>query len=259
MSNKKRVGGSLDKALRQESEFRPVAVLSEGWELTKTTFSPLLGALVVALAILVIAIMLVIQFMFGGELNLEEGNSTQILGLLQLLIMPPLMAAVHMMGIQHSIGKKSRVNDVFMFLKRPFPLIITAIITSLIVQLPGMFAAGSILVLLIIAFFSITLSMALPLVAEYQLSPLQAVKTSFLVVIKRFFAFATVYAAMLGLFIVAAIPFGLGLIWVAPMYYNVKGILYREIFGVATDENEAKTSHKAEDNDDSDNSNTWSA
>ena len=40
---------------------------------------------------------------------------------------------------------------------------------------------------------------------------------------------------MLALFFLALIPMGIGLIWVAPLYFNLKGILYRDLCGVAVE------------------------
>ena len=43
------------------------------------------------------------------------------------------------------------------------------------------------------------------------------------------------HGVMLALFFLALIPMGLGLIWVAPLYFNCKGILYRDLCGVAVE------------------------
>lgn len=236
MKHDKRVGGSLERALTDNHTFNPLQVLQEGVRLTRQSFAPLLGAVLVSLAIFTLALMLLIQF-FIGSVDVEDPQMILAMLVLQILLLPPLFAAVHVMGITHSVGKSSRVLDVFSFIKQPFPFILIALITQIISQLVVGVLPG-VIGLAVLGFVSVTLSMAIPLAAEYRLSPVQAIRCSFLAVVKRFFAFLGVYAVMFGLFIVGILTFGIGLIFVIPLFYNVKGIMYRDIFGVGISDND---------------------
>lgn len=233
MKQDKRVGGSLERALNDNHAFNPMDVLKEGVRLTKQSLPSLFGAVIVALAIFTVVLMLILQ-LFVGTVDIEDQSTVIAMLLVQVIVMPPLFAAVHMMGIHHSVGKSSQVQDVFMFIKQPFPFILVALITQLISQLAAGLLPG-LLGLVALGFISITLSMAIPLAAEYKLSPWQAIRCSFIAVVKRFVPFFGVYAAMFGLFVLGILTFGLALIFVVPLFYNVKGIMYRDIFGVATD------------------------
>lgn len=257
MHQGKRVGGSLERAMSDNHSFNPFQVIQEGIRLTRQSFAPLLGAVLVCLAIFTLALMIVIQ-VFIGTVNMEDPQMILAMLVLQILIMPPLFAAIHCMGIMQSVGATSRVQDVFKFIKQPFPFVLVALITQIISQLAAGLLPG-VIGLAMLGFISVTLSMAIPLVAEYKLSPLQAIRCSFLAVIKRFLPFLGVYAVMFGLFIVGILTFGIGLIFVIPLFYNVKGIMYRDIFGVGIQDNDTTLSALTTTQEHNSKHDTWDA
>lgn len=62
------------------------------------------------------------------------------------------------------------------------------------------------------------------------------------------------------MFIVAAMMYGIGLIFVLPFFFHVKGILYREMFGIklkviASDRPNNDDDHNDSSNDDNNNGN----
>ncbi|MCC5879836.1 MAG: hypothetical protein JJU03_08090 [Idiomarina sp.] len=269
MKQDKRVGGNLQQALEDKNTFNPVEVLKEGFNLTKSTIPSLLGAALLALAIFFIFLMLAIQVVVG-EFDVDDPVTVLTMLMIQIMVMPPLFAAIHVMGMRHSVGGKTQASDVFAFIKQPFPFILIALITQIATQLAAGILPG-VIALLALGFISITLSMAIPLAAEYKISPIQAIRCSFVAVIRRFGSFFSVYLALFGLFILGLFTFGLALIFVVPLFYNVKGIMYREVFGVAVphdsaeqgeqrrDGNVADTTEGAKDKSKSSDSDTWSA
>lgn len=233
MKQDKRVGGNLDRALQDNHAFNPMEVLKEGFQTTKSTFPTLLGAVLLSLAIFSIVLMLAIQ-LFVGTPDIEDPQTVLAMLLIQIIVMPPLFAAIHVMGMMHAVGKATQVGDVFRFMRQPLPFILVALITQLISQLSAGILPG-LIGIIALGFISITLSMAIPLAAEYKLSPWQAIRCSFIATIKRFVPFMSVYAALFGLFVIGLLTFGIALIFVVPLFYNVKGIMYRDIFGIAID------------------------
>lgn len=257
MKHQKRIGGNLERALNDNHTFNPMEVLKEGARLTKHSLGSLLGAVLVSLAIFTVVLMVIIQ-VFIGPVDFENPQMTLAMLVAQILVMPPLFAAIHMMGILHSVGQRTQVQDVFRFVKQPFPFILIALITQIISQLvagllPGLIAIFGLL------FISVTLSMAIPLAAEYKLSPWQAIRCSFIAIIKRFLPFLVIYAAMFGLFLLSILTLGIGLIFVVPLFYNVKGILYRDIFGVGIGNDDISTFDQDTTRTDTVNKDTWNA
>ena len=49
---------------------------------------------------------------------------------------------------------------------------------------------------------------------------------------KKIFTVAAIYLMVMLMFIAAAMLYGIGLIFVLPFFFHVKGILYREMFGI---------------------------
>ena len=94
----------------------------------------------------------------------------------------------------------------------------------------------------------VALSLSIPLVVEKQISPLKAIILSIKALRFQWFNIFAIYfflsmilvvalvpvISMMSssLFIVAFVIFLFLLSYLAPCYYNVKGILYREIFGM---------------------------
>lgn len=83
--------------------------------------------------------------------------------------------------------------------------------------------------------------------------PAKAIFTSIKVVNHQWLNFVKLYAVFFLLLLLVLITFGIAMIWVAPFYYNVKGILYRDIFGLSHQQQSAEAQDEnASTNSDSD-------
>ena len=234
MKQAKRIGGNLEQALESKQGFNPMQVLKEGFQLTKVSIPSLLGAAFLALVIFSVILLLALQFFNEGTFDVENPRTVMIMLMIQIIVMPPLFAAIHVMGMRHAIGQKTQVSDLFAFIKQPLPFILIALLTQVATQLSAGLLPG-ITSLVVIVFISVALSMAIPLAAEYRLPALQAIRCSFIAVLKRSGAFFSVYIIFFVLFLLSLLTFGLGLILVVPFFYNVKGVMYREVFGIGVE------------------------
>jgi uncharacterized membrane protein len=70
------------------------------------------------------------------------------------------------------------------------------------------------------------------LYVEKQLPPSQAIMQSIRVFNRYWIQLSLFYMAAFVLFIIGMFTFGLAYIWIIPFYFNFKGILYRELFGI---------------------------
>ena len=61
---------------------------------------------------------------------------------------------------------------------------------------------------------------------------MQSLLLSLRAVNKKIFVVATLYLGVMFMFIFAAMFYGIGLILVLPFFFHLKGILYREMFGI---------------------------
>lgn len=242
------VGGSIERALKGDYQIDVKAILTESWQQTLKSrlainlgllFSLLLGMLVSFVAS---------SYLGGIENVLADPQAGMLLNVVVTVAIWPFMAGVEMMGLQHAVGMKTNAKMTFAFLNRASWVVLCALFTSVLTSIgfqlfvfPGVFLA-------------VTLSLTVPLVIEKKMMPMKAVILSIKALCFKFFPLLSLYSILLASLIVMMIPFLLllessiaplgiviflvGISFLAPLFYNVKGIVYREIFGIgiATDD-----------------------
>ncbi|GAL19259.1 probable proline and glycine rich transmembrane protein gene in bax [Vibrio maritimus] len=102
-------------------------------------------------------------------------------------------------------------------------------------------------------YLSLAFSQSILLICEKKVPPLQSLLLSLRAVNKKIFVLSGIYLLLVLMFIVGAMFYGIGLIFVLPFFFHVKGILYREMFGitlkiVATEDN-GSSDQDGDDND----------
>lgn len=236
------VGGSIDKALKGEYQINIKDVLQEAWRITGKSRIAINLGLLFSLLIGVVVTLLVSSYFGGVELMFEDKQGSALLNILITLIVYPFLVGVEMMGIFHAVGLKTHSKLIFSFLKRGSWVAICALLTSTLVAL------GLSLFVIPGIYLSVALSLVLPLVVEKRLSPLKSITLSLQVTRFRWFQIFGIYLVLFLLLIAICLPIVVmantqlsmiggvltlfGLTYLAPMFYNVKGILYREIFGM---------------------------
>jgi uncharacterized membrane protein len=91
--------------------------------------------------------------------------------------------------------------------------------------------------------------MVYPLIAEKKIAPQLAIRLSFKLVNKNLFQFTILFIVLALLAVIAALPSGIGLFFFIPFYFNLMGIVYRQMCGVGVVATEV-----ADDGDDDDSS-----
>ncbi|CAM3681796.1 hypothetical protein [Vibrio aquimaris] len=232
------LGGSVERALSGKYELKIGAVLKEAWEHTTKnflSFSPSILLLIVAQVVI-----------FYVALKLQLGNLsviTDILtkpeevnpGIVQAIfianfsyevVSAPVVAGVSLMAMSHAAGLSTKPRHIAKGLQFTIPVII-ATIFSLLAQL----VVGMILPFLSM-YLSLAFSNAVLLICEKQIPPMQSLLLSLRAVNKKIFVLAGIYLLVVFMFILGAVFYGLGLILVIPFYFHIKGIIYRDMFGI---------------------------
>ncbi|WP_027695302.1 hypothetical protein [Vibrio litoralis] len=234
------VGGNIDTALSGQYELKAANIIKEAWQLTRKnfwSFSPTIGVLI----ILQIAIFMVALKLQLGDpsilFTLLDGSadSTQIENIIQSvmvanfsyeIISAPLYAGVCLMAMSHATGFKTKTNHIFKGLHFTIPVML---VTLMGLVLQGL--AGAILPFLSL-YISMTFSNSVFLVCEKRMTPMKSLLLSFRAVNKKLLTIAAVYALILFMFFAAALFYGIGFILVLPFFFHVKGIIYRDMFGI---------------------------
>ncbi|TPH15896.1 hypothetical protein [Litorilituus lipolyticus] len=257
------IGGSVERAEQGDYQLDTKAIFSEAWQYTlKARVSIMLGlAFAIFLGMLVSYI--ASDYLGGMEAVIQDPQAGMILNILVTVIIWPFLAGVEMMGVFHAVGMKTHVSLVFSFLKRGSWVAICALLTSSLISIgfqlfifPGIFLA-------------VVLSLTIPLVVEKQMTPMKAIVLSVKALRFKWWQLTSIYMllviCLLGLIFpivmlvdteiapISIILFIFGMTYLAPLYYNVKGILYREIFGVQIATNKPIEASNGQEEENSDN------
>jgi hypothetical protein len=231
------VGGSVEEAVKGEYNLDVATILKEGWQITLKSRMAINLGLFTCLMIGMLVSLLVSSQLGGIEVAIQDQRSATLLNIIVTLVVYPFIVGVEMMGIFHSVGLKTRPKLVFGFLKRGSWVAVSALLTSTLVTIG-----------LTLFYLAVALSLALPLVVEKKMSPIKAISISIQATRFQWFKIFAIYLILALAVLISVLPvvmageselsfiaiafFLFCLAYIVPLFYNVKGILYREIFGL---------------------------
>lgn len=134
-----------------------------------------------------------------------------------------LTAGLLYMGVKRLKGDVIRWQHLFSGFEVSGKVIITWLMSLILIFI------GYLLLILPGIYLTVGYGLALPLVVDKRLSPWQALETSRKAIHKVWWKFFALMLVMTLITFVAAIPLGIGLIWVAPMGVVLCGVLYKTI------------------------------
>ncbi|WP_375754035.1 hypothetical protein [Vibrio sp. HN007] len=249
------LGGSVEKALSGDYELKVIPVLQEAWKFTLRNFLSFSPA--------ILFLLLVQAAIFYTALQMQIGDPWQIIEMIQNpetldpnvfqavfvanfsyeVVSAPIFAGVSLMAMSHAAGLKTYSRHIFKGLQFTIPVIVATLAGLLLQGIAGM------LLPLLSMYFSIAFSNAVLLICEKRVSPMRSLFLSLRAVNKKLFPVATLYLVMMLAFVTAAVFYGFLLILVLPMFFHVKGIIYRNMFGITL---KIVTTNEVNDDDDSD-------
>jgi len=134
------------------------------------------------------------------------------------------IAGLLFMGIRHVVGDKVSWKMIFHGFSFTGKIIVVSLLQFILVTI------GFLLLILPGIYLVVGYAMAIPLIVDKNLSPWQALETSRKAVHKVWWKVAALYIVMSLIFLVAAIPLGIGLIWAWPMMMVAAGVVYHRLF-----------------------------
>lgn len=245
------IGGSIERAVKGEYSIDVKAVLKEAWQQTLQSRVSINLALFFVLLFGMLVSFVASSFMGGIELVFKDPELLQMINIIVTMAVWPFIAGIEMMGVYHAINKTTHSKMVFTFLSRGSWVALCALLTSVLISI------GFQLLIIPGIILAVLLSLTIPLVVEKKLSPMQAIILSIKALRFKILPLLAIYSLLFMALIFLVVPiaaliessfapvgimiFLFGLSFLAPWYYNVKGILYREIFGVYVDEDKLNT------------------
>lgn len=253
------VGGSIEKAMKGDIELQPVAVLQEAFKITLKNFISFLPAIIclflgqIALLLLSLKVQLGSPYVFFDAFITGKGFTAEILkagfmaNFWSDVLIAPLYVGVSLMALNHAVGLPSKPSQIV----KGFSFTLVSIITMLL--LSSIQGIGSSIFPLIGLFLTMALSMSILLVCEKRITPLKAIQYSFMATIRKLMPMIAIYLVIMILLFVSLATAGIGLLWTLPFFFNVKAIIYRNMFGVTLKVTTVPKANESENDDDSDN------
>ncbi|MDX1301782.1 hypothetical protein [Photobacterium sp.] len=243
------VGGSIEKALKGDVDLQAVAVLQEAWKVTARHFLSFLPAIIglflaqAALLLVGLQVQLGDAALFfdviisGQEMTAELVQAGYMANFWSDVLSAPLFVGVSLMALNHAVGLPTKPSH----LVKGFPFLLVSIITMLLTS--SIQGIGNAIFPLIGLLLSMGFSMAIILVCEKRVTPLRGIQISLIATLKKLMPMTAIYLVVLVMFFISFATAGLGLIWTIPFFFNVKGIIYRNLFGITLQVTTAKKGH----------------
>ncbi|TLU66347.1 hypothetical protein FE810_06560 [Thalassotalea litorea] len=236
------IGGTPEKAVSGDYKIDVAGIIKEAWKLTQANRQAIMLAVMIIMAATMVLMMAFAETMGGIDAVMADQKIFSGLNMIVTTLLSPLIVGLEMMGISFAIGMQAKPAMIFSFLRKSAFIALASLIVMCLTNL------GLMLLLVPGIYLAVALSFTGPLVAEKNLSPNQAIILSLKATRFQWLKIFQVYLFVMAIFlplafivVIAAQNFGvipaaviavLGLSWIAPFFYYVKGILYRQIFGV---------------------------
>lgn len=243
--------GSLESGLNGQYDFTIGKLFKASWDLTadlSNWFTLLISIILFYAATFGISYLLGLagldgqQSMQAGEFQEFIGIS-MLTGLIALPITGPLGVGMTMMGVRRAAGLPLSVGQLFAYFPKILPIMgvgIAFTALNLLAMAPLAFVqysraafAGFALSIPLTIYLTVSYMLAMPLVADKDMGPLEALETSRKAITHRFFKVLWLMIVISGFTIgFSIVTCGLGIFFALPFMIVFLGMFYRVVFGV---------------------------
>ncbi|RJX72784.1 hypothetical protein DZ860_06405 [Vibrio sinensis] len=232
------LGGSVERAISGKYDLKAGEVFREAWGHTVKNFISFSPAIIILMIVQVAIFYLALKFQLGdpsvlwdaiadpGAFDPSIFQALVVANFSYEVISAPIYAGICLMAMSHSAGLSTKPRHIAKGLAFTVPVII-ATLFSLLLQ--GI--AGTILPFLSM-YLSLAFSNSILLICEKKMPPMQSLLVSLRAVNKKIFVLSGIYILVMLMFVVGAMFYGIGLVFVLPFFFHVKGVIYRNMFGI---------------------------
>lgn len=146
------------------------------------------------------------------------------LELLMTVILAPLWTGVSMAAIASLRGQSPNFRYIISFYRYLPVLALASALVSILTSI------GMLLLFIPGIYLFMSSIFTLPLIIEKNISPLKALILSIKVSNKHLVKLTIIFVIFLLLFVLVIFSFGFAYIWIGPLYFNVKAVLYQNWF-----------------------------
>lgn len=249
------LGGNVERALSGDYELKAGEVFKEAWQLTVKNFFSFSPAIVILIILQLAIFYMALKLQLGNPgiildavLNPEAFDPSIFSAIMVAnfsyeVISAPIFAGISLMAMSHAAGLTTKPRHIGKGLQYTVPVILATLFGLLLQGIAGMIFP------LLSLYLSLAFSNSILLICEKQIPPMQSLLLSLRAVNKKLLALAAIYSLVSIMFVVGMMFYGLGLIFVLPFFFHVKGVIYRHMFGIKL---KVIASEKPKDEDDND-------
>ncbi|WP_395343268.1 stress protein [Ningiella sp. W23] len=234
----------IQRMLAKQYHFDIRVVLSRARELSSENNWVLVQALLT-----LVAVIFFLGFVFAYSFAIETPEDVQnltntqnaVASLIMNVVMAPLFAGIAMLAVTSARGIKARAINVFSYVSYILPLGVATLLISIA------FDIGLMLLVLPGLYIFMATTFTLPLIVDKGLTPFSAIFLSIRMTNAYLYQMTMVFLIFFALFVGVLITFGFASIWVGPYFFNVKAVLYTELFCGKEDEQASSQGQTSED------------
>lgn len=224
--------GSLERGLAGDYPLSVGAVISEAWGRVAGNKGTIWVAILIYMGVTFV-ISLVLGLLLGTTPTPTptEGVSgaatpmEQLQQLITTVIVTPMWVGTVFLGVAIASDQPSSPTSIFAWYGKTLKLFITYILMGLMILL------GLILLVLPGIYLAVAYQLALPLAADKDLSPWQALEASRKTVTHKWFTFFALWLIVALAVTASMVLLGIPLIWVLPACLIGLGVVYRDAIG----------------------------
>ncbi len=233
------LGGSIETALSGKYELNPIAIFREAIKHTLKHFTSFMPSIIALILVQVSIFYIALQLQIGDPITLlfnimaqPESLNTGILNAIMIanfsyeVISAPIYAGICLMGMSHAAGLKTKPKHILKGLQFTVPVILATMMALI-----GQGVAGQLFFALSL-YLTVAFSNSTLLICEKRITPMSALLLSLRAVNKKLIPLITIYLVIMALFAFSTFFYGIPLLFVLPLYFHVKGIIYRNMFGI---------------------------
>jgi hypothetical protein len=182
--------------------------------------------------LLLVAVAMSLGFIFISIFDIHDPAAVQslsqtenaIASLVINVVLAPIFTGISMLAISSARGLKAKAVNVLAYVRYILPLGIATLLVSIAIDI------GMILFILPAFYVFMATTFCLPLIADKGLTPLSAIILSVRMVNAYLFQVTTIFLIFVALMVGVILTFGFAYIWVGPYFFNVRAVLYTELF-----------------------------
>ena len=226
--------GSVERGVAGDYSLVLGDVISEAWGRINGNKGTIWAALLMYMAVLFV-ISLVLGPVLGTPPAPAEGVAATtspgelLEQLLIALLVTPIWVGIIFVGVAIASDRPAKPTSIFSWYGKTVKLFITYFLMGLMIML------GMLLLVLPGIYLAVAYQLALPLVADKDLGPWEALETSRKAITHKWFTFFSLWVVAVLATMASMVLLGIPLIWVLPAVIVGLGIVYRNIFGAQED------------------------